>query len=1198
MRGWQKILYNNRYFLLVFFFFGLALISHILGKPRTLDYTDFQGKFKAQEKALNQYSNEKLNDFYYGNSSLESGAFYTHIYKKDSLIAWNTNQLPVERSSTKIFPGNGLIKLKNGWYYFSSASKGDFKVCSGFLIKKKYSYKNDYLENSGNLDLSTADYSIRINFVKGSKAIYTLNGEVAFYVQQINDPQRKGESSFLIIFLLLGLTTFLFEIYKKSSVKGSFRILFFLGLLSVRWFLFHIDFNQIFGNQLFLSPELFAYNEWSPTIFDFSLNIIFSGFFLLALFDESLRLKTKIGFWIKIPVLLFVWAMILKVIELLVLNSTIELDLEELFKQDQYTILVIFIVGLIFYFFLKFIQLLTKEVYEKNIPIGGFAGVVFLFVIAFSIYRISVFEEPISSSFLLLFLLFASLFFYKRQTNGQILLFQVLVLGFTSVIFVSNLNYYTTIKDLQTRKLYANLLAVEQDINLELSYTDLQANILQSSDFILGQLKGKESLEISDFGYVMENKFLNGTWDAYEISCNLYGPNKESLISKESATQTFWDNLITRNGEVSEINNNIYLLRNEISGYNYVIRQALADKDSSTLIIGLKSKRIPEEIGFPRLLISDNSKVFNSLEKYSIANYSKDKLIKHYGGFNYPSNTNLFKYNTSVSGDFNQGEHNHYYYNSIDKSKTIVISLKNKTGLEVITAISYVFCLWGVGLIIIRLLAGGVHINATGLDLSFKIQFFLVLVVLVSLVFFGIGSGFFVEKQYKVSAQRIIQEKLNSVELELKAKVFEYDVISERANGNFLEGIVIKLSKVFVTDINIYDPNGFLVASSRAKIFNSGLLSKQINPLALSDLKRNRKSYFSHIEQIGSLSYISSYIPFYNGKGVLLGYANLQRFGQQRDFELQIQEFIVAIVNVFILLLGISIIFSLIVSNWLTSPLRLLKQKVDSLKIASENQQIDYAGSDEIGLIVKAYNQKIGELQEASIQLAKNERESAWREMAKQVAHEIKNPLTPMKLSIQHLLRTYDPKDPDSKIRIETLLSSLIEQIDGLTRIANEFSNFAQMPGPRKVETDLIAIIKNAIALFESEVTIKIVLKTNLESAILNIDKDQWGQALNNLIKNSLQALIEVEDPVIIISLENKPEENAYVIKVNDNGRGIKKEDLSKVFTPYFTTKSTGTGIGLFLVKQIVENHNGTISFETKENKGTTFSLVIPKTGN
>jgi nitrogen fixation/metabolism regulation signal transduction histidine kinase len=218
--------------------------------------------------------------------------------------------------------------------------------------------------------------------------------------------------------------------------------------------------------------------------------------------------------------------------------------------------------------------------------------------------------------------------------------------------------------------------------------------------------------------------------------------------------------------------------------------------------------------------------------------------------------------------------------------------------------------------------------------------------------------------------------------------------------------------------------------------------------------------------------------------------------------------------------------------------------------------------------------------------------------MAKQVAHEIKNPLTPMKLSIQHLLRTYDPKDPDSKIRIETLLSSLIEQIDGLTRIANEFSNFAQMPGPIKVETDLIAIIKNAIALFESEVEIKIVLKTNLEAAILNIDKDQWGQALNNLIKNSLQALIEVEDPVIIISLEDKPKEDAYVIKVKDNGRGIKKEDLSKVFTPYFTTKSTGTGIGLFLVKQIVENHNGTISFETKENKGTTFSLVIPKTGN
>ena len=1193
MKNWQKILYTNRYFLLVFFFFGLALIIHILGKPSTLDYTDFQGKFQAQEKALNQYSNKKLNNFYYGNSSLESSVFYTHIYKKDSLIAWNTNQLPVERISTAVSPGNGLIKLKNGWYYFSSASKGDFKVCSGFLIKKQYSYKNEYLENKGNLDLSTANYSIRINFVKGSKAIYNLNGKVAFYIQQINDPQRKEGSSFLLLFLLLGLTTFLFEVDKKSSGKGGFRILFLLGLFASRWILFQIDIYQIFGDQLFLSPELFAYNEWSPTIFDFSLNIIFSGFFLLSLFDESLRLKTKIGFWIKIPVLLFTWTIILKVIELLVLNSSIELDLEELFKQDQYTILVIFIVGLIFYFFLKFIQLLTKEVYEKNIPIGVFTGVVFLFVTAFSIYRIVVFEEPISSSLLPLFMIFISLFFFNRKSNGQILVSQILILGFSSSIIVYNLNYYSTIKDLQARKLYANLLAVEQDINLELAYDELEDRIIQSSNYIVQLLKRKEALEMSEFNYIMETKFLHGMWDAYEISCNLFGPNKESLISKEFATQTFWDNLIKGNGEVSEINNNIYLLRNEISGYNYVIRQSLADEDSTTLIIGLKSKRIPEEIGFPRLLISDNSKVFNSLEKYSIANYSKNKLIKNYGGFNYPSNTNSFMNNTSVSGSFNQGEHNHYY--SKDKAKTIVISLRNKTGLEVITAISYVFCLWGIGLIIIRLLAGGVYINPTGLDLSFKIQFFLVLVVLVSLVFFGIGSGFFVQRQYEVSAQRIIQEKLNSVELELKAKVFEYDVISERVNGNFLEGIVIKLSKVFVTDINIYDPNGFLVASSRAKIFNSGLLSKQINPIALSDLKRNSKSYFSHLEQIGSLSYISSYIPFYNGKGLLLGYANLQHFGQQREFELQIQEFIVAIVNVFILLLGISIIFSLIVSNWLTLPLRLLKQKVDSLKIADENQQIDYDGSDEIGLIVKAYNQKIGELQEASIQLAKNERESAWREMAKQVAHEIKNPLTPMKLSIQHLLRTHDPKDPDSKMRIETLLSSLIEQIDGLTRIANEFSNFAQMPSPIKVETDLIAIIKNTIALFESEVEIKIVLKTNLESAILNIDKNQWGQVLNNLIKNSLQALIEVDDAEIIITLEDRPKENACIIKIKDNGRGIKKGDLSKIFTPYFTTKSTGTGIGLSLVKQIVENHNGTISFETKENKGTTFTLVIPK---
>ena len=270
-----------------------------------------------------------------------------------------------------------------------------------------------------------------------------------------------------------------------------------------------------------------------------------------------------------------------------------------------------------------------------------------------------------------------------------------------------------------------------------------------------------------------------------------------------------------------------------------------------------------------------------------------------------------------------------------------------------------------------------------------------------------------------------------------------------------------------------------------------------------------------------------------------------------------------------------------------------MSQKVATLKFGIENQKIAYDGNDEIGTIVKAYNLKLEELEEAALQLAKSERESAWREMAKQVAHEIKNPLTPMKLGIQHLLRSYDPSNEGSKERLERVLNSVIEQIDGLTRIANEFSNFAKMPDPQKVEIDLLGIISNSATLFEMEENCTIEIHSEESLLLLKIDKDQWIQVFNNLIKNAIQSLNERKDGKVSISVKKRQETNQIVIQVSDNGTGIPNEQKDKIFIPHFTTKSTGSGIGLSVVKQIVENHGGKISFESIENEGTTFTIVL-----
>ena len=292
---------------------------------------------------------------------------------------------------------------------------------------------------------------------------------------------------------------------------------------------------------------------------------------------------------------------------------------------------------------------------------------------------------------------------------------------------------------------------------------------------------------------------------------------------------------------------------------------------------------------------------------------------------------------------------------------------------------------------------------------AFKIQIAFVLVLVLSLLLYGIGSGVFVGQQYEDYTRKNIQDKLSSIQEELRSKITGDANLSVQTDRSYLQSRLNKLSLVFHTDLNVYDNSGYLIASSRPKLFDLGLISEQMNPRAVNELIDHKKSSFSHLEEIGSLSFISSYLPIYSGNQHVIGFVNLPYFGQQRDYENQIETFVTSIINVFILLLALSVLIGLMVSNWLISPLILLKKHMSNIQFGKENKHINYQQKDEIGAIVQAYNEKLDELQIAAQRLASTEREMAWREMAQQIAHEIKNPLTPMKLSIQHLLRSYDP---------------------------------------------------------------------------------------------------------------------------------------------------------------------------------------------
>lgn len=311
------------------------------------------------------------------------------------------------------------------------------------------------------------------------------------------------------------------------------------------------------------------------------------------------------------------------------------------------------------------------------------------------------------------------------------------------------------------------------------------------------------------------------------------------------------------------------------------------------------------------------------------------------------------------------------------------------------------------------------------------------------------------------------------------------------------------------------------------------------------------------------------------------------------EWQQSLDGFIGALINVYAFLLLATGVLAISVANYITQPIVRLGEKLKSLQLG-KNEPINWQSQDEIGDLIAEYNRMITKLEESTTKLKRSERESAWREMAKQVAHEIKNPLTPMKLSIQHLQRAIQANPQEAEAMTKRVSGTLIEQIDGLARIATEFSNFAKMPKPENQTFVLNEVVESVFDLFAANPAHDVELKLELPNEKLHVfaDKDHVVRALNNLLTNASQAIPDDRQGYIWVALVANG--NHAEVKVQDNGSGIPADMQEKVFQPNFTTKSSGTGLGLAMSKNIVEAAGGRIYFESKEGKGTTFFVELP----
>jgi two-component system, NtrC family, nitrogen regulation sensor histidine kinase NtrY len=640
-------------------------------------------------------------------------------------------------------------------------------------------------------------------------------------------------------------------------------------------------------------------------------------------------------------------------------------------------------------------------------------------------------------------------------------------------------------------------------------------------------------------------------------------------------------------------NSDFYFLSNLNGRISYFTAIPYRENDIEiTVFIELDSKLLSEGLGYPELLLENSlTSTFNS--NYSYAKYYDGKLIAASGTYSYRMTSDIYTAG-SEGFEFLEAEgYDHVVYN-IDDENTIIATKPSVMVIDMLITFSYIFVFFFFILIIILLLTG-INPVIYKLQINFKnkIQFAMSGILFLSLLLIGSGTVYYSIMQYQNKHKDNLKEKLQSLYVELIHKLEHEHNLSNWTSEKYgdLEKLLQKFSNVFYSDINLYDENGRLLASSRPEIFEKGLAGKNMDAVAFIEMIYNKRSEFIHNEQIGGMSYLSAYVPFVNSENRLLAYLNLPYFTRQDELTAEISNLVVAIINIFVLLTLLTLTLAVFMANTITQPLRMIQEKISMFKLNENNEKIHYRGEDEVGSLVKEYNLMIEQLSDSAERLARSERESAWREMAKQIAHEIKNPLTPMRLIVQHFQRSFND-DVNREEKLDKLSKILIEQIDNLSSIATEFSNFAKMPLARNEKLNIKELVKDVISLFSNTENIEFAYDMSENNVYVWADKEQLTRVFINLFKNAIQSISAGRDGLIEVKISTR--NNRVYIHVKDNGKGIAEEIREKLFQPNFTTKSGGMGMGLAISRNIINSAGGDITYQTEVGKGTVFVVELP----
>ena len=478
-------------------------------------------------------------------------------------------------------------------------------------------------------------------------------------------------------------------------------------------------------------------------------------------------------------------------------------------------------------------------------------------------------------------------------------------------------------------------------------------------------------------------------------------------------------------------------------------------------------------------------------------------------------------------------------------------------------------------------------------DLSLRVRIFLSMIFLTLIASLLIAAVSIY--QFRKEAREYHQDRLERKEVAITEHInyvlqtTTYPLTTQNIPLIFKDRI-FELADIHSMEINFFDLKGNLLISSKP-VFKVDKDKPKINASTLKIIQSSLEKRYIEFTNINGKTYRSSYSYLKDTKFKPLGILNLPYEENTEFYHNEVENFLIRFGQVYVLMFLISIVLSYFLSSYITKTLKIISDRMEETQLNQLNEKIVIEdGSKEINLLIKSYNNMVDKLEESATVLAQSEREQAWREMAKQVAHEIKNPLTPMRLTVQSFQRKFDPDNPDITKKLDDYTKTILQQIDTMSSVASAFSNFATMPAQQNETLNVVHIVKMALEIFNEDY---IQFSALEDEIIAKLDRTQLIRVITNLVKNAIQAIPEEQENKLVFVTVFR-QDNEVKIAVKDNGKGISKENQERVFEPKFTTKSSGMGLGLAIIKNIIENYNGTITFETEPNVGTEFLVSFP----